>query len=167
METQYNGIDYGFGRTNVDTNGVRYGVINQSEVGQAWYDESEPEYGEILCGECFAEVAEDQTDCPECGADLINQFDFIEPINFYFIDNGYRIFQSQDDTDLFIEKSPFFTYAQFCSPCAPGAVYLINPIDEKDNNNKGYCLGHDWFEDGIAPYPVYSIETGKLVKPKG
>jgi hypothetical protein len=196
METKYKGIDYGLGRTNIDNNGIRFGVINQSEVGQAWYDESETEYGEPTCPKCGSAVVDiEQVDDSENelqGIPSVEQweeykgFDIVEyaceqcelllgsdntypesPLYFYYIDNEYRIFQSQGDTDLFIEKSPYFTFAQFCSPCAPGAVYLINPIDEKDNNNKGYCLGHDWFEDGQAPYPVYSIETGKLVKPKG
>jgi len=30
--------------------------------------------------------------------------------------------------------------------------------------NACYCFGHDWFEDGKAPYPVYSVETGELVE---
>jgi hypothetical protein len=28
-----------------------------------------------------------------------------------------------------------------------------------------YCLGHDWFEDGKAPYPVYRVDNGELVLP--
>lgn len=31
---------------------------------------------------------------------------------------------------------------------------------------KTYCVGHDWFEDGKAPYPVYSVATGELVAPE-
>ena len=46
METNYKGIDYGLGKTNIDkTSGIRYGVISQHSVGQAWYDESEAYYG--------------------------------------------------------------------------------------------------------------------------
>ena len=39
------GIDYGLGKTNIDpkTN-IRYGVICQNDVGQAWYDSCEPVY---------------------------------------------------------------------------------------------------------------------------
>jgi hypothetical protein len=29
---------------------------------------------------------------------------------------------------------------------------------------KAYCLGHDWFDDGRAPYPVYSVETGEWMQ---
>ena len=25
---------------------------------------------------------------------------------------------------------------------------------------------HDWFADGVAPYPVYSVATGELVQPE-
>ena len=33
------GIDYGMGQSNVDhATGIRYGVIAQNNVGQAWYD---------------------------------------------------------------------------------------------------------------------------------
>ena len=64
--------------------------------------------------------------------------------------------------DVWIFKSPYYTFAQFCSPCAPGAGYLANPCD-KDTGAKSYCFGHDWFEDGKAPYPVYRVDTGELV----
>lgn len=61
----------------------------------------------------------------------------------------------------FILKSPYYTYAQFCSPCAPGAGYLPSPLKDRPAGNKTYCLGHDWFEDGTAPYRVYSVKTNK------
>jgi hypothetical protein len=49
-KTEYAGIDYGLGRANVDhETGIRYGVISQHTVGQAWYDSAEAEYGEPHC----------------------------------------------------------------------------------------------------------------------
>ena len=46
------GIDYGMGTVNVDrTNGIRYGVISQHSVVQAWADSAESEYGEPTCPE--------------------------------------------------------------------------------------------------------------------
>lgn len=75
--------------------------------------------------------------------------------------DGFKI--QSDETDLWVLKSPYFTYAQFCSPCAPGACYLTNPLDEPHAENKCYCLGSDWFEDEKAPYPIYSVETGELI----
>ena len=88
-----------------------------------------------------------------------------DPLGFYYNAEGYQAEQTHDDSDIFIIKSPYFTYAQFCSPCAPGAVYLTSYMNEAEDNPKGYCFGHDWFEAGAAPYPVYSVKTGKLVKP--
>jgi hypothetical protein len=86
------------------------------------------------------------------------------PICHDYIQEGYKLRQGADDSDIFVLESPFFTFAQFCSPCAPGACYLRNPLDEPSEDNKCYCLGHDWFEDKKAPYQVYSVATGTLVK---
>lgn len=52
------------------------------------------------------------------------------------------------------------TFAQFCSPCVPGAG--DSPLAD---GVKTYCLGHGWFEDGKAPYAVYSVATGELISP--
>ena len=176
MKTDYKGIDYGMGATNIDKEtGIRYGVIPQNEVLQAWADESEPEYGEpdyIECPSCGQEFATpeglnwgDMTTCEFCHEKFeIDISDFAEPIGYVYENDGYQAQQSFDDPDIFVMKSPYFTYAQFCSPCAPGACYLLNPLEEKDQNNRVYCFGHDWFEEGKAPYPVYDVKTGKRVE---
>ncbi len=75
---------------------------------------------------------------------------------------GYKLL-TDSSGDLWVIKSPYFTYAQFCSPCAPGACHLRNPLESPDDGNKCYCLGSDWFDDNKAPYPVYSVETGKEI----
>lgn len=176
-----NGIDYGNGLTNRDhANGIRFGVISMHDVTQAWCDDSEPEYcdeTEQMCGECqkmhTGKVGE-TCEC-ECGEEFEFELsDFAEPLAHTYNAEGYEARQSQDDTDIFITKSPFFTYARFCSPCAPGACHLGSPLDVEDalglrlneSNNKCYCFGHDWFEDGKAPYKVFSVKTGLLVKPE-
>lgn len=47
------GIDYGFGTTNRDpATGMRYGVISQHGVSQAWRDSAEPDYGAATCPDC-------------------------------------------------------------------------------------------------------------------
>lgn len=151
-------IDYGNGLTNVDpANGIRYGVIGQHHVGEVWWDESIPEYGPFECLECGDEIEMEMDECPGCGADLTNEFDFVEPIGFSYEDDGYHAF-SDDIGDIFLVLSPYYTLSQLCSPCAPGAGYLINPGD-----HKAYCFGHDWFEGGRAPHPVYSVETDVVV----
>jgi len=85
--------------------------------------------------------------------------------HYLYEKDGY-VLQVASDGDIFVCKSPYFTYAQFCSPCAPGACYLRNPLEEPNEANKCYCLSGEWFsDDEPMPYPVYSIETGKLVQP--
>lgn len=165
METQNTGIDYSLGKSNFDPEtGIHFGVIHQNEVLQAWADSSEPEYGEITqeCPNCknIFTSEESNCSCPKCGEDFnCERNDDIEPAGYTLNDDEYKAF-SDDTGDIMIIKSPYYTYAQFCSPCAPGAGYLMNPVE---NGVKSYCVGHDWFEDGKAPYPVYSVATGELV----
>lgn len=172
------GIDYGMGTTNVDkSNGIRYGVISQNEVLQAWCDESELEYPDpepADCDTCGGEGSirdpdpeGDYITCEDCdgtgNAEDDGGFDdFGEPIGAVYEGDGYAASCSGDSGDIFIVKSPFYTHAKFCSPCAPGAVYLMNPDPD---GAKGYCFGHDWFDEGEAPYPVYRVDTGELVPP--
>lgn len=153
------GVDYGSGVTNIDERGYRYGVIPMHEVLQEWADSSEPEY--VYSCECGEEFGDDPPDvCPACGASL--DFDFLEPIAFLVEDGEYMAMQYQDDADIFITKSPYYTYCMFCSPCAPGAGYLTSPTP---NGVKTYCFGHEWFDSGKAPYPVYSVKTGMEIQP--
>ena len=166
--TEYAGIDYGRGLTNIDKKNIRFGVLPFHEILQAWCDDSESEYGFPFCEHCGYEfkTTTDPKLCPICRQEIIEPIWRDEPLFHYYRQNGYKIYQPFDDTDLFIEKSPFFTFAQFCSPCAPGACYLLNPLNPKEasKNNICYCLDHKWFENKKAPYPVFTIKTGKEVK---
>lgn len=168
------GIDYGLGKTNVDVDtGIRYGVIPVHAVTQAWCDSAESRYGDPTCPECGSDVTEiDATDDKDCGnwrcvtCDHVTQCDGVypeSPLSWVLDDGEYQAEQSGDDVDIFVFKAPFFTRAAYCSPCAPGACYLTSPTEDGD---RAYCLGHDWFEDQAAPYPVYSVATGELVQPK-
>lgn len=165
--TEYTGIDYGMGKTNINpkTN-IHYGVIHQDEVLQAWADSSKGHYI-FYCPCCGNELKNgyDAKRCGHCHKSIDPDMDFmeIEPVSHFYKGDGYICEQSYDDPDIFIIKSPYFTYAQFCSPCAPGACYLMNPLDEPNENNKCYCFGHSWFEDERAPYPVYSVKTSKRI----
>ena len=170
MSTSYAGIDYSHGLgTNQNTKtGIRFGVISASNVGQAWYDDSEAVYT-YTCPKCGTELKKgaDAKRCPSCYVkiDSDRDFDFLEPNGYKYVKDGYKAFQT-DETDIFVEQSPYFTYAKFCSPCAPGACHLENELDAPNPNNRTYCFGHDWFEDDKAPYTVYSVETGEIVAPK-
>ena len=129
----------------------------------------------LHCPECGIEFGYEYPgydNCPNCNEPFDDMtFDMLEPDHFRYLQDGYKCYQPVDgQMDIFVELSPYYTYAQFCSPCAPGAVYLMNHIEShdpvsKDENlsNKGYCLGHDWFESRTAPYPVYDIKTRKRI----
>ena len=139
------GIDYGYGLTNIDhENGIRYGVIPSGDVLQAWADDSEYVYPEPESED------EDDNDPDLCA----------EPIGFRYESGDYKAHQSGDDTDIFITKSPYYTFARFCSPCAPGAGHLRN---YDPDGVKTYCFGADWFEDGECPYPVYRVDNDECV----
>jgi hypothetical protein len=165
------GFDYGMGRTNVDrSNGIRFGVIPQDDVLQAWAFSSESVYPDpepVECEACGGTGTEEETEheCEECGGtgEIDGDGDDIgEPLEFRYSDEGYVCIQSAGDSDIFIMRSPYFTRAAYCSPCAPGACYLMSPNPDGD---RAYCFGHDWFDTGRAPYPVYRVDTGEEVPP--
>ena len=153
MKTTDKGIDYGMDKTNVDAETrIRYGVIPQNAVLQAWADSSEAYYP---CEDC--EIERDEDGNPD---DMICAC--CEPAGFYVDDSEY-LAESDSCGDIFITRSPYYTRAQFCSPCAPGACYLLNPCEDGE---RAYCFGHDWFEDGHAPYPVYRVVDDAEVLPE-
>jgi hypothetical protein len=77
-------------------------------------------------------------------------------------------------------KSPFYTFARQCSPCAPGAGDLNAPIAldnterdipnfynvfSPDNHVKAYCLPIEFFDDQYnkIPYRYYGVTDDKEV----
>ena len=174
------GIDYsGVGATcnrNPDT-GIRYGIIPQNDILQAWADSSEPDYGEPHCPMCgnaaveYSACAEDTDDvtttyarnagscddyaCDDCrhvwdSSEVYGD----EPLGFTLDDGTYKAFSDSSD-DVWITDSPYYTRAQFCSPCAPGACYLSNPCADGE---RAYCFGADLFDDNNpCPYPIYNV----------
>jgi len=167
MEKDYIGIDYGMGSTNRDPEtGIHYGVIHQHEVLQAWCDSAEPNYV-YSCPYCGNELKKGM-DARRCGAcykkiDPDFDFDMLEPLSF-FVDDGEYLAECGDDYgDIFIIKSPYYTTCQYCSPCAPGAGYIMNTVKD---GIKAYCFGPDWFDEEVAPYPIFDAETGEKVVPK-
>lgn len=183
------GIDYGRGQTNIDREtGIRYGVIPANgDICQAWYDSAEPDYGSPHCPKC----GNPAYDITEVNAELIDAMDAGSPFSHapheceeyaclscrytfgresafadepcgYTLDDGEYLAGS-DEVDVFVLKSPYYTRARYCSPCAPGACYLLSP---DESGERAYCFGHDWFESGRAPYPVYRVSDNTLVKPE-
>lgn len=141
------GIDYGLGKTNIDTKtGIRYGVISQNELLQDWCESSKPYYN---CENCEYNEENNKEYPDNC--------DFCEPTSFY-IDNNEYFAESDSYGDIFIIKSPYYTLCEYCSPCAPGAGYLVN-----EGSVKAYCFGPEWFEDKL-PYKIYNVSDNKEVK---
>lgn len=169
--SEYAGIDYGLGQTNINLETkIRYGVISQRTVGQAWYDDSEADYGDAQCPECGnkAESSDGFDDdlaskdyfCRKCAKSFWSDDVFSgEPLGFSYEDNEYTL-TSCLNSDIMVIKSPYYTRAQFCSPCVPGAGNLNKWCS---TGPKTYCLGHDWFEDNKAPYRVYDVATGEEI----
>lgn len=176
------GIDYGLGRTNIDrATGIRYGVISSRTIGEAWYENSEADYGDPTCPQCGETIgySSDAPDFPDSvEPDWFTGKDFVcftceacywsddafgdDPIGHHFEDADYTLTDCLD-SDVMIIRSPYYTYAQFCSPCVPGAGNLDTPIAD---GVKTYCLSHDWFETDTAPYPVYRVSDNSLVQPE-
>jgi hypothetical protein len=166
-------MDYGLGTTNIDVKtGIRYGVISQYSILQAWADSSEPEYPCETC-DCGNRVDAD--------GEITEPLDYCdaEALSYSYQGDGYEMATCLD-SDVIVIKSPFFTYAPYCSPCVPGAGNLDGAADMFDNwpvewqglawtdeacVPRTYCAGHDWFDPPQAPYPVYSVLTGRPVFP--
>lgn len=173
------GIDYGMGQTNIDKKtGIRFGVISMNALNEFAWEEFEPDYGEPTCPKCgcaiqdYSELEDDseyeeyhECSCADyfCADCLIilgtDEALAEEPICYILDKDGYKA-AIDSSNDVFLTRSPYFTYAQFCSPCAPGAGHLEHPCE---NGIKTYCLDKTWFENNKAPYPVYSVATGELV----
>jgi len=164
-KTNYPGIDYGLGKTNVGENDIRFGVIPIHELDQWVHEDIEPHYV-ARCPACGDEdIAEDgdcEYACKVCG-ERCNDWEVYggEPDSWVWIgDSRYVIEATNDCTELIILKSPYYSRSQFCSPCFPGGGYLMNPCDD---GPKTYCLGHDQF-DGLAKHPVYRVADDSRVR---
>jgi hypothetical protein len=176
-QTTYAGIDYSLGQSNVDREtGIHCGVISQHSVPYEYQEDFEMDYGPATCGQCGNKAIEssDVPDelqeqlwykgqdyaCIQCERTFWSDQAFSdEPLGWSYDRDGYQLTNCLD-SDIFILRSPFYTHAQYCSPCVPGAGNLDSPCED---GPKTYCLGHDWFEGGEAPYPVFSVRDSAPV----
>lgn len=126
-----------------------------------------PENLEDLVGELF-EHNPDSSEYERALEDLMDQavddfgyeWDCGGGETYEYEEGGLVVNYDTNDGEIMVFKSPFFTETRECSPCFPNAGNLE---DHEDGYLKTYCLGHTEFEDERAPYPVYSVETGKIV----
>jgi hypothetical protein len=175
--TDYPGIDYGMGNTNIDpVTKIRYGVINMNALNEWAWDSFEADYGEPTCPKCGNECEEysDQAHthydgegsdyaCEECKYAFMSDESFGDEPHGWTLDDGEYKATVGSDNDCFVLKSPYFTRVQFCSPCAPGAGHLENPCRY---GPRTYCLGLEFFEDNgdrACPYTIWEVATGKPI----
>jgi len=168
------GIDYGMGLANIDREtGIRFGLISQHSIMPEALAELEPIYVRA-CPKCGEEISDDaptvytrgkggRIECPACSYWIPeDELTGDDPQGYTYTEDGYHLSSGTDGFGIFVEKSPFYTFARFCSPCAPGAGNL----DSHDPDGvKTYCLGVDWFDsDSPCPYPVYNVSDDSLVQ---
>jgi len=160
------GIDYGAGKTNIDPEtGIRFGVLptNHPSLTEWLWESLEPCYSPS-CPECGESLDDGWDDdgraCPSCGHDIEDGEEYPETPDYYALDDQCEEsgFVSEDG-ELWILKSPYYTRARFCSPCAPGAGYLAEPDPD---GVRTYCLGPDWY-DGKPPYPIWRVGTDERI----
>jgi len=185
----------------------------ESALSDLFYGERRAEEKETAISEIIEQWTEIQHSTPASEEDKDALWQFVEDRfndsyecdqrSWLWEDEGYSLSNCLI-SDIFVSKSPYFTYAPECSPCVPNAGNL-DSASEKMNCTackgvecchftfakegveesgwgvlvscekcgswrtpdriplKTYCLGHDMFEGGTAPYPVWSVETGKRV----
>ncbi len=171
------GIDYGrIGQSNRNTEtGIHYGVIPLNDLCEGAFDTffhdgtdvdfegHKDELKRSLASAIEAVLKESGhdscNDSESLAAEIVDnmQWDAYESCDgtrYDYVGEGYHL-DLHRDGDVFVLESPYYTFAPFCSPCAPGAGYLRNGAAEGDC--KTYCLGADWFEDEKVPYPIYRV----------
>jgi predicted nucleic-acid-binding Zn-ribbon protein len=182
------GLDYSRFSSTVNRNaetGIRYGVISTHSLGEGFYDSQEMDYGDPTCPKCGntaidsgddrIPATDDREDwdykgndyaCIDCKSTFWSDACYSdEPLGWHIDDGDYKVVDCLD-SDAMVIESPYFTYAAFCSQCLPGACSLDSPIEPDNLSAKCYCFGHEWFDGGVAPYTVYSVETGEVVLPE-
>ena len=179
------GIDYGMGQTNIDkATGMRYGVIPMNDLSSfAWDDilvngddldfaaykqECKTSIATAI-GNALEELGLDRgNDAEELADGIVDDLEWDGYENTgdcarYAYDDGEVSIETASDGDVWVLKSLYYTYAPFCSPCAPGAGYLRDAGTD-DSNPKVYCLPKDWFDDEQGcPYPYWTVDGDELV----
>jgi hypothetical protein len=181
FDMSYAGIDYGMGKSNIDTEtGIRYGIVSMNSLNEwAWesmeqgddldYDAFKKEVISSLSSsirEALEQYSLDYQNDSDAIADdvwdgLEVEYESNGDCRRYALEEDGCSLQTTSSGDLFVFKSPFYTHAQFCSPCVPGAGNLDCPCE---NGPKTYCIGWEWYdEEQPCPYPIYRCDTGEQV----
>ena len=176
--TDYAGINYGFGSNYDRETGISFGVCYANELPNwDWESDVDEEFGRH-CPHCGDELTDEEPEddhpvldfeddededegderCPSCHRMFWRDDSHDESPSSSTLTGEYEGFVTGDDHTIFVTKSPYFTYCQYCSPCMPGAGNLANFCDKGPAT---YCFGPDMFDE--QPYPIFSVETGEQV----
>lgn len=142
---------------------IHYGVISQNSVISEIWESFESVY-EIECANCGHVYSDNESaNCPKCDIDNHLEFECADSPS-YWKWNGekeYALEYAESLSAFYVTRSPYYTYAAFCSPCAPNAGDLDAP---RKKGIKTYCLDASFFESNNAPYPVYRVSDNQRVE---
>lgn len=183
----YAGIDYsGPGSTvNRDAEtGIRYGMISCHSVNpdaledvyqgdDLGFEAAKKQVIDELANAIKSALEDygtiDDDGAEGCATEIVESDDFQwadtdESGPYGYVDSDGTSVQTTSNNELWVFKSPYYTWAQFCSPCVPGAGNLNGPMMYAGDGVKTYCLGLDWFnKDSPCPYPIYKVEDDTIV----
>lgn len=184
-KTNYAGIDYGMGQANIDTEtGIRYGLISQNLVSDwalefFWSIGDDLDYQEFRqqvideIRSAIERAIQDYTHDASRSVERIDCEEIFDGLEIEYESESNNLELEDEDGkyqlsggNVWVFRSKYYTHAQFCSPCMPGAGNLDCPCPD---GPKTYCVGPDWFDaddqpDGRhCPYPVYLVETGECI----
>jgi hypothetical protein len=164
--------------------GIHYGVISPHSINQDALDEIYSD-GTDTCYENAREEMLDDFDtfCSDHNipVDRVNTDSLIDAWSDHYESDGsgvmdyedkeYTLHISGDNFGIFVILSPYYTFCRQCSPCAPGAGDLNNPVDTTGYDytesvltfSKTYCLDASYFDEGKAPYKVYRVDNDQEV----
>ena len=172
--------------------GIAYGVIspnalNQDVLNDISQEGTDPNYEETkksliqdistLCDNYGINI--DNIDIDNFIQEMADHYESSCDGTFDYSDKEYTLHNSADNFGLYVIRSPYYTYCQKCSPCAPGAGDLNSPVDmdgaggrsepspyqlfSNQCGDKSYCLDSSFFDDGKAPYRVFRVEDDQEV----
>jgi hypothetical protein len=171
--------------------GIRYGVISPHAISNFALDEiytngTDPQYEEgktrltdditkILNGYGFSVGQIDEVLSPVI--DIFNESYENDGSGIMdYSDKDYDLHVSGDNFGIFVMRSPYYTFCRGCSPCAPGAGDLNNPLNTDEHEvldigDRALCLGPEWFDTDNdqyshkIPYRVFRVDTDEEVVP--
>ena len=162
--------------------GIHFGVISPNNICQETLNDLCDKSTDTIYEESKNEMIKDlNAFCDNHGLSIHNipADEIIEEWNqsyqndnhgYEYEDQEYTLKICDDNFGIFVIKSPYYTYTRLCSPCAPNAGDLDNPIKAdhrcKDITNTGaktYCLPREFFDSEYSkiPYRYYRVDNDK------